>query len=173
MFQDNLGQLYDPAECWTSSLRSRAGLPMVQNDDGQTSQYNSSVSSPFTLRGKDLSQAVWKLLSGGFLKHPHQFGVNINTTYHFEVGMILDEVDGIFAWDHQQIEKVFKILYATYHGILSSSHSTIFSFPWSSFFPVFLLLWYFVQRWSRAKRTIVYLAENDLDDRNFLTTRHA
>lgn len=99
MFQDALGKLYEPVYCWTSSLRSRAGLP----------RWIFGTPSPFTFEGKDLSRAIWKLLSNAFLEHPVRVGVNLDTTYHFEVGMIVDEYDGRFAWRYSDIERVRRI----------------------------------------------------------------
>lgn len=107
MFQDTFGQLYEPAESWTSGLRSRAGLPIFQ-ENRQHSVCPNCVPSPFTLKGEDISRAVWKLLLGAFLEHPSRVGANLNTTYHFEVGMIPDENDGRFDWTYSDIERVRK-----------------------------------------------------------------
>lgn len=106
MFEDTFGQLYEPAHFWTSSLRSRAGLPIFQDEDSPASIRHLCTPSPFTLRGKDLSRAVWRLLSDAFLKHFLRFSVNLDITYHFEVGMILDEYGGRFAWGCSDIERV-------------------------------------------------------------------
>lgn len=108
MLQNKLGQLYEPFKCWTSNLRSRAGLPIVQSEQYSDLDFNGSRLSPFTLRGKILSRAVWQLLSAAFVYYPFRAGVSSETTYHFEVGMVLDESNGSFPWGAKEIEMVCK-----------------------------------------------------------------
>lgn len=106
MFQETLGELYDPAVSWTSTLRSRAGLPEFRNEDCPVSVSDHCTPSPFTLTGRELSVAVWKLLSNAILEHPVRVGFSLDITYHFEVGMILDESNGKFTWRHSDVERV-------------------------------------------------------------------
>lgn len=153
MFEDTFGQLYKPAESWTSSLRSRAGLPTFQDDDSPASICDICTPSPFTFTGKDLSRAVWKLLSDAFLEHPSRVGVNLDTTYHFEVGMILDEYDGRFSWKYSDIERV-RISFPS-----CSKFEIPFVFPGSLHFRLGIIIsctavfCEMVRSWSRLKST--------------------
>lgn len=103
LFQDCFGDLYDPVKCWTSSLRSRCGLPEFEN--------RSLNLSSFTLQGSDLSNAIWKLLLQSSFRHVEAFSredYEIDPVYHFEVFMTEGDSTDWFSMETKQLEMVCK-----------------------------------------------------------------
>lgn len=100
MFQDRLGELYDPIECWTSSLRSRSGLAEYMGYRG---------AAPFTIRGSDLSKAMFKLLLHSSYRHAAQFSRKrfcTDTVYHCEVFMTAGDSNDWFSLNQTRLQKV-------------------------------------------------------------------
>lgn len=99
-FQERLGELYDPIECWTSSLRSRSGLPDYVGHDG---------AAPFTMRGSNLSKAMFRLLLHSSYRHAAPFSRKrfcTDTVYHCEVFMTAGDSNDWFSLNHTTLHKV-------------------------------------------------------------------
>jgi hypothetical protein len=96
-------------ECWTSSLRSRSGLL------GYT---GSPAAAPFTMRGHDLSNAMFKLLHQSSYRHAAPFSrkrLSNDTVYHCEVFMTAGDSNDWFSLNPTRFQEV------------SSNHHTTFS----------------------------------------------
>lgn len=100
MFQDRLGELYDPIECWTSSLRSRSGLPEYMG-------YRSTA--PFTIKGSDLSKAMFKLLLHSSYRYAAPFSRKrfcTDTVYHCEVLLTAGDSNDWFSLSPRRLQAV-------------------------------------------------------------------
>lgn len=98
LFRRELGIYYDPVMCWTSRLRSRAGLPEFPNKTHHAS---------FTMSDPEIAKKVTELLykrGWNSLAQYHQEP----PTYHFDVGVSVGGLDDTFEWGTSQLQMVRK-----------------------------------------------------------------
>lgn len=96
LFRRELGECYDPVVCWTSRLRTRAGLP-----EFHTKTHHGS----FTMSDPEIAKSVTRLLYKRGWQSIAQYG-QASPTYHFDVGVSAGGLDDTFEWGTSQLRMV-------------------------------------------------------------------
>lgn len=95
LFERHLGKHFDPLKHWTSSLRTRAGLPAPEKSSGKAA---------FTIAGAHALAVTKLLITQGYSQA--EIWKDMKPTYHFEVAASAGDADSTFIWSTGELKRV-------------------------------------------------------------------